>query len=48
MHTGILNTANGLVDKASDLVPESVPRPAAKLGVGIAGGVIVFWLLQKV
>ncbi|KXZ54872.1 hypothetical protein GPECTOR_4g944 [Gonium pectorale] len=34
---GAIKTASGLVDKATDLVPDSVPRPAAKAGVTIAG-----------
>jgi hypothetical protein len=44
---GAIKTANGLVDKATDLVPESVPRGTAKAGVAIAGVMFVFWLLQK-
>lgn len=36
------------MDKAADLVPESVPRPAAKAGVSIASVMVVFWVLQKV
>ncbi len=45
---GAIRTASGLVDKAADFVPETVPRPAAKAGVAIAGVMVVFWLLQKV
>ncbi|GFR50406.1 hypothetical protein Agub_g12623 [Astrephomene gubernaculifera] len=45
---GAIKAASGLVDKATELVPESVPRPAAKAGVTIAGVMFVFWLLQKV
>jgi hypothetical protein len=40
--------ARNVVDAAADLVPESVPRPVAKGGVAVAGGMIAFWLLQKV
>jgi TATA-binding protein-associated factor len=29
-------------------VPASVPRPAAKAGVALAGAVAAFWVLQKV
>ncbi|GLC41585.1 hypothetical protein PLESTB_000699400 [Pleodorina starrii] len=43
-----IKAASGLVDKATELVPESVPRPAAKTGVTIAGIMFIFWLLQKV
>lgn len=45
---GIVSAATGLVDGAANLVPESVPRPAAKTGVAVAGVLITFWLLQKV
>lgn len=43
-----LGVARSVVETASDLVPESVPRPVAKGGVAVAGGIIAFWLLQKV
>ncbi|GIL82788.1 hypothetical protein Vretimale_8349 [Volvox reticuliferus] len=46
--SGAIKAASGLVDKATDLVPESVPRPAARAGVAIAGVMFVFWMLQKV
>jgi hypothetical protein len=43
-----ISVGKGLVDSASELVPESVPRPVAKGGVAVAGGLVAFWLLQKV
>ncbi|EFJ48606.1 hypothetical protein VOLCADRAFT_104657 [Volvox carteri f. nagariensis] len=46
--SGAIKAANGLVDKATDLVPETVPRPAARAGVAIASVMFIFWLLQKV
>jgi hypothetical protein len=43
-----IDVAKGIVDSAASMVPESVPRPVAKGGVAVAGGLIAFWLLQKV
>jgi len=43
-----IDVGKGLVESAANLVPESVPRPMAKGGVALAGGIIAFWLLQKV
>ena len=45
---GIVSTGSKLVESASDLVPQSVPRPLAKGGVAIVGGLIIFGLVQKV
>jgi hypothetical protein len=43
-----VKVASGLVDTATEWVPESVPRPVAKGGVAVVGGLIVFSLVQKV
>lgn len=43
-----LDVGKGLVDSAANLVPESVPRPVAKTGVAVVGGLIAFTILQKV
>ncbi|KAG2435784.1 hypothetical protein HXX76_006980 [Chlamydomonas incerta] len=48
MVSGAFKTASGLVDKAADLVPESVPRSTAKAGVTVASVMFVFWVLNKV
>ncbi|EIE25230.1 hypothetical protein COCSUDRAFT_52800 [Coccomyxa subellipsoidea C-169] len=45
---GALRSGNKLADSAADLLPESVPRGAAKIGVVGVGGLVAFWLLQKV
>lgn len=37
-----------MAESAASLIPASVPRPAAKLAVLGVGGLIAFWLLQKV
>ena len=42
-----LKVLSPLVDAASDLVPASVPRPAAKVGVSVLGGGVVFALLSS-
>lgn len=42
-----LDVGKGLVDSAANLVPESVPRPVAKTGVAVVGGLIAFTILQK-
>lgn len=42
-----LATGKGLVESAASLVPESVPRPVAKGGVAVVGGLLAFTLLQK-
>lgn len=47
-HVGVFKTASGLVDKAADLVPDSVPRSTAKAGVTVAGVMFTFWVLNKV
>jgi hypothetical protein len=44
----VVRVGRGLVDSASELVPESVPRPVAKGGVALVGVMLAFWLLQKV
>lgn len=43
-----LEVGQGFVESASNLVPESVPRPLAKGGVAVATGLVAFWILQKV
>ncbi|KAG2451243.1 hypothetical protein HYH02_003850 [Chlamydomonas schloesseri] len=48
MVAGAFKAASGFVDKAADLVPESVPRATAKAGVTVAGVMFVFWVLNKV
>ncbi|PNW71985.1 hypothetical protein CHLRE_16g687200v5 [Chlamydomonas reinhardtii] len=48
MVSGVFKTASGLVDKAADLVPDSVPRSTAKAGVTVAGVMFTFWVLNKV
>ncbi|CAL8461797.1 g1328 [Coccomyxa elongata] len=45
---GFLRNGNKLADTAADLLPASVPRGAAKVGVIGVGGLLAFWLLQKV
>ncbi len=45
---GALRNGNKLADTAADLLPASVPRGAAKVGVIGVGGLVAFWLLQKV
>ncbi|BDA41475.1 hypothetical protein COCOBI_02-2560 [Coccomyxa sp. Obi] len=45
---GALRNGNKLADTAADLLPASVPRGAAKVGVIGVGGLLTFWLLQKV
>jgi len=45
---GAVRTGNKLADSAADLLPASVPRGAAKIGVVGVGGLLAFWLLQKV
>ena len=40
--------ANGLAGSAASLVPASVPRPVAKLGVVGIGSLIALWLFGKV
>jgi hypothetical protein len=45
---GFVSTGSKLVDKASSLVPESVPRPVAKAGIAVFGALFVWGLIQKV
>lgn len=45
---GIVTAGTKLVENASQLVPSSIPRPVAKAGVAIAGGVFIFGLVQQV
>lgn len=45
---GFVGTATGLVESVSNMVPETVPRPAAKAGVAIVGGLLLFTLLKQV
>lgn len=45
---GAVRSGNKLADSAADLLPASVPRGAAKIGVVGVGGLLAFWLLQKV
>jgi hypothetical protein len=40
--------AAGFVDTAAGWVPDSVPRPVAKAGVAVVGGLIVLSIVQKV
>jgi hypothetical protein len=44
----VISAGQGFVESASNLVPESVPRPVAKGGVAVATGLVAFWILQKV
>ncbi|DBA87699.1 TPA: hypothetical protein ACH3X1_004705 [Trebouxia sp. C0004] len=44
----ILKIANGLAGSAASLVPASVPRPVAKLGVVGIGSLVALWLFGKV
>ncbi|PNH08545.1 hypothetical protein TSOC_004892 [Tetrabaena socialis] len=46
--SGVVKSVSGMVDKATDMVPESVPRPAAKAGVALAGVMVVFWVVSGV
>lgn len=43
----ILKIANGLAGSAASLVPASVPRPVAKLGVVGIGSLVALWLFGK-
>ena len=45
---GVITAGTRLVEQASDFVPASVPRPVAKGGVALLGGLFVFGLVQKV
>ena len=45
---GAVRSTDRLADSAAGLVPASVPRPAAKLAVLAVGGLVAFWLLQRV
>lgn len=45
---GAVDTGSKLVDQVTEFVPDSVPRPVARTGVAVGGGLIAFWLLQKV
>ncbi|KAL3140664.1 hypothetical protein ABBQ32_005230 [Trebouxia sp. C0010 RCD-2024] len=44
----ILRLANGVTNSAASLVPATVPRPVAKLGVVGVCGIIALWLFGKV
>lgn len=44
----LVKIGSSVVESAAELVPSSVPRPLAKVGVAVFGVSIVFWLLQKV
>mmetsp|Transcript_4621 Transcript_4621/g.12868 ORF Transcript_4621/g.12868 Transcript_4621/m.12868 type:complete len:162 (-) Transcript_4621:221-706(-) len=44
----VMETANNAVDGVTDLIPESVPRSTAKLGVIGVGFLLTFWVFQKV
>mmetsp|Transcript_32474 Transcript_32474/g.71710 ORF Transcript_32474/g.71710 Transcript_32474/m.71710 type:complete len:152 (+) Transcript_32474:69-524(+) len=46
--SGIVSMGNKVVDQVTDFVPESVPRPMAKTGVTVLGGLIILGLIQKV
>jgi len=43
-----LKIANGIAGSAASLVPASVPRPVAKLGVVGISSIIALWLFGKV
>ncbi|KAL0052265.1 hypothetical protein WJX82_010966 [Trebouxia sp. C0006] len=43
----ILKIANGIAGSAASLVPASVPRPVAKLGVVGISSIIALWLFGK-
>ncbi|KAL0028578.1 hypothetical protein WJX79_002902 [Trebouxia sp. C0005] len=43
----ILKIANGLAGSAASLVPASVPRPVAKLGVVGISSLVALWLFGK-
>ena len=45
---GILKLANGVTNTAASLIPASVPRPVAKLGVIGVSSIIALWLFGKV
>ena len=45
---GAVRSGDRMAESAASLIPASVPRPAAKLAVLGVGGLIAFWLLQKV
>ncbi|GAX73982.1 hypothetical protein CEUSTIGMA_g1432.t1 [Chlamydomonas eustigma] len=45
--TGFVSAGSKLVDSASSLVPESVPRPVAKAGITVLGILLVLGLIQK-
>lgn len=44
----IFKIANGVASSAASLVPASVPRPVAKLGVVGVGSLVALWLFGKV
>ena len=44
----ILKIANGVAGSAASLVPASVPRPIAKLGVIGITSLVALWLFGKV
>ena len=43
----ILKLANGVTNSAAGLVPASVPRPVAKLGVVGVSSLVALWLFGK-
>ena len=45
---GLVSAGGKLLESASNLVPQSVPRPVAKGGVAVVGVFLIFGLLQKV
>jgi hypothetical protein len=47
-HVDVVKIVDSAVTSLADLVPGSVPRPAAKTGVAVVGGLLLFTLVQKV
>ncbi|KAK9846420.1 hypothetical protein WJX81_003480 [Elliptochloris bilobata] len=45
---GAVRSGDKLADSAAGLIPAAVPRPAAKLAVLAFGGLVAFWVLQRV
>lgn len=44
----VIQKGNGILDTVVDFVPESVPRPTAKILAGILGLAVTWWLVQKI
>lgn len=43
-----MRTGNRAADSAAGLLPPSVPRGVGKIGLVGVGGLVAFWVLQKV